>query len=215
MRLFAILFSCLCISSFSFAQCSNVVPAADWTCGDDPFDLELGDANDDGDVDFADVSTISGWLFIPDALSIKCWEEADVDNSGCLDLTDVILLANHLALGASLETPNFYVITNQLPPTFAVRGYCLSDSLQDDCPSTVVPGDVNGDGHIGFADLSYLFGFVADPWSRSGNPPCFEFLDVNGDKWVDMRDVDDLEAHLLTGFPIQEPHDACWVPSFP
>ena len=60
-------------------------------------DFVRGDANDDGQVTIADAHYLSRFLFLTGGDGVLCGDAADVDDSGMMDLTDVVQLAQHVA----------------------------------------------------------------------------------------------------------------------
>jgi hypothetical protein len=58
-------------------------------------------------VDLSDAITVLGFLFLGDPRSLECEKSADADDSGTLDLTDVLAILNHLFLAGPAPPPPF------------------------------------------------------------------------------------------------------------
>jgi hypothetical protein len=71
-----------------------------------PPDFRRGDAVADGQVNIADAIGILDALFLSGG-SLGCLEAADIDDSGSLDLTDPVLLLEHLFLGGAAPAAPF------------------------------------------------------------------------------------------------------------
>ncbi len=68
-------------------------------------------------------------------------------------------------------------------------------SSAGDCSG--VPGDVNNDGYVTGADVTYLVNCL---YREGPNPPCLDQADVNGDCFVFFDDITYL-VNYLTGGP--------------
>jgi hypothetical protein len=76
---------------------SPAAPAADFL---------RGDANDDGRVSISDSHFIFSFLFRA-GNRFECRKAADVDDSGVIDITDAVLILNHIFLGGSAPAAPF------------------------------------------------------------------------------------------------------------
>jgi len=68
--------------------------------------------------------------------------------------------------------------------------YKIGTNVMEDEPSPGTPGDVNGDGEVGLADVNFLIDLIL-------NSQVIPAADVNGDKEVNVADVNTLIALIL------------------
>jgi len=85
------------------------------------------------------------------------------------------------------------------PPVF-VESMDLSFVITGTCCE--IRGDVNHDGGIDVADLTYLVAYL---FTGGPPPPCKAEGDVNGDGGIDVADLTYLVAYLFTGGPPPPP----------
>ena len=88
-----------------------------WTLHVEGPAFRRGDANDDGNVNISDVSSILGYLFLGDDTS-GCRKTADANDDGTINITDAVTVLNYLFSGGT-----------QPPDPFAA---CGADPTEDD-----------------------------------------------------------------------------------
>lgn len=138
----------------------------------------------------------------------------DVDNNGVIDVQDATLLVYFLCQGGPAPTPlaNADVNGDCVIDLADVR--CLQDfefctpvectcvnpaigSCDDSC-SFQYPGDVDNNGHIDIADLTYLVAFV---FQGGPAPNPASNGDVDGNCSINIADITYLTAALFQGGP--------------
>jgi hypothetical protein len=118
----------------------------------------------------------------PPGVDLEVWVRSDADADADARLDDALVVAIGIALGG---TPGVGVLDPRLDSDARVPS---ADDVAALAPGRSLPGDVTGDGSVGFADLVAL----AEAWGRRGvNLPA----DLDGDGTVDDADLEILRAH--------------------
>ena len=116
----------------------------------------------------------------PPGVDLEVWVRSDADTDALLD--DALVVAIGIALGG---TPGVGVLDPRLGTDPRVPS---ADDVAALAPGRGLPGDVTGDGTVGFADLLAL----AEAWGRRGvNLPA----DLDGDGTVGDADLEILRAN--------------------
>ena len=116
----------------------------------------------------------------PPGVDLEVWVRADEESAARLD--DALVVAIGIALGG---TPGIGVLDPRLGSEPRVP---TADDVAALAPGRGLPGDVTGDGVVGFADLLAL----AEAWGRRGvNLPA----DLDGDGTVGDADLEILRAN--------------------
>jgi len=116
----------------------------------------------------------------PPGVDLEVWVRSDTEADARLD--DALVVAIGIALGG---TPGVGVLDPRLGSDPRVPG---ADDVAALAPGRSLPGDVTGDGAVGFADLLA----IAEAWGRRGvNLPA----DLDGDGTVDGADLEILRAN--------------------
>ncbi len=139
-----------------------------------------GDANNDGTIDIIDITFLIQWIYqagpAPPVPS-----NADPDGNCCSDSSDIVYLTEYLFQAG--------------PPP--VECTCVDIEICDTCDEQY-PGDVNNDGSIDAADISFLTSWI---YHDGDIPPVISNADPNGDCCSDSSDIVYLADFLYVGGP--------------
>ena len=146
----------------------------------EPVDLDLGDFDGDGDADIAVAFATTDIQGLPQGVVRLL--RADWDASGAVTFVDTPLQAVGTPINAiragDFDDDGVDELLLFREPTFLMGGGLVVDVLR----RTVLVGDVNGDGEVGFADLL----LVLARWGEAcGDCP----EDLSGNDVVDFDDV--------------------------
>lgn len=146
----------------------------------EPVDLDLGDFDGDGDADIAVAFATTDIQGLPQGVVRLL--RADWDASGAVTFVDTPLQAVGTPINAiragDFDDDGVDELLLFREPTFLMGGGLVVDVLR----RTVLVGDVNGDGEVGFADLL----LVLARWGEAcGDCP----EDLSGNGVVDFDDV--------------------------
>ncbi|MCK5126545.1 MAG: hypothetical protein KAR42_09835 [candidate division Zixibacteria bacterium] len=170
-----------CMTGWEFlepAECTCIDPV--WY-GDSCNYQSPGDVDNDGDIDLADATYLTAWLYAggpePPVLA-----NADPNGSCCTDSTDIVYISEYLFQGGPAP----------------VECTCVDIEL---CPGTccVEPGgDANGDGATDVGDAVYIINYA---FKGGPAPGCLSEGDANNDGSVDVGDAVYIINYAFKGGP--------------
>ena len=154
----------------------------------EPVDLDLGDFDGDGDADIAVAFATTDVQGLPQGVVRLL--RADWDGSGGVTFIDTPLQALGSPIDAiragDFDDDGVDELLVFRESTFLMGGGLVVDVLR----RNVLPGDVNGDGQVGFADLLLVLARWGD---TCGSCP----EDLNGNGVIDMEEFLAISKHKL------------------
>ena len=143
-------------------------------------ELLYGDVNLDGSVSTKDFALLKQYIDNKATLSEEAKKNADVNEDGKLDQTDVDIIMKHLAGDKGYET---------LP----YKGTMPTETSEEK-PKELIFGDVNLDGSVSTKDFALLKQYIDNKATLSEEAK--KNADVNEDGKLDQTDVNIIMKHL-------------------
>lgn len=180
--------------------------------GTAPNPLAVGDVNADGSVNQLDVDYLTNYLFKGGPAPVPMGENSTsqcTDSDGGLDyyvkgsiMDGLLTKEDTCTVGSEIADIMEYYCSESgeiLSYPYKCPNGCENGICVKEAPiNNLKRGDLNGDGNVDIADLTYLVSYL---YKNGTAPNPLEVADVNGDGSVNEGDIAYLTSYLFAGGP--------------